>query len=55
VTDSIAKADQIVQAFHLPENAEKGAISIDGRLVETLHLGMAEQLLARAKRLQSRE
>jgi len=53
--DAIAKAEQVVQAFHLPENAEKGAISIDGRMVERLHIGMAEQLLARAKRLQLRE
>ena len=53
--DAIASAQEVVRAFALPENSAKGAISIDGRMVERLHLGMAEQLLERAHRLQSRE
>jgi len=40
-----------VQRFALVENAGKGAISIDGRMVERLHLEMAEDLLKRAQRL----
>lgn len=53
--DAIAKATEVVRVFALPENSGKGAISIDGLMVERLHLGMAEQLLARAQRLQVRE
>jgi citrate lyase subunit beta/citryl-CoA lyase len=40
------EASRIVAAFALPENAGKGAISLDGRMVERLHLAMAERLLA---------
>lgn len=50
----IAKAAVIVQTFALPENLDKGAISINGRMIERLHLGMAEQLLLRAQRLKTR-
>lgn len=53
--DAIASAEEIVRTFALPENSAKGAISIDGRMVERLHLGMAEKMLERAHRLQSRE
>ena len=53
--DAIARAQEVVSAFALPENSAKGAISMDGRMVERLHLGQAEQLLKRAVRLQSRE
>ena len=35
-------------AFALPENAEKGVISLDGKMVERLHLDQAERLLAKA-------
>ena len=46
--DEIAKARAIADAFARPENAGKGVISLDGRMVERLHLAMAEKLLARA-------
>jgi citrate lyase subunit beta/citryl-CoA lyase len=46
--DAVAEAEQIVAAFARPENAGKGAISIEGRMVERLHLAQAERLLARA-------
>ncbi|MEZ5922760.1 MAG: CoA ester lyase [Hyphomicrobiaceae bacterium] len=42
----IAAAEKIVAAFERPENAGKGAISIDGRMVERLHRDMALQVLA---------
>lgn len=46
--DEIAEARAIVGAFALPENAGKGVIQIDGRMVERLHLAQAQRLLLRA-------
>jgi citrate lyase subunit beta/citryl-CoA lyase len=46
--DEIAQARSITAAFALPENAGKGAIQIDGRMVERLHLREAERVLAMA-------
>lgn len=46
--EEIAEAEKIVAALALPENAGKGVISLDGRMVERLHLARAERLLARA-------
>lgn len=50
----LSAAQAIVEAFSLPENADKGAISIDGRMTERLHLGMAETLLKRAENIAQR-
>jgi citrate lyase subunit beta/citryl-CoA lyase len=50
-TEAIADAEAIRSAFALPENSNKGVISIDGRMVERLHLAQAERLLARAGQL----
>jgi citrate lyase subunit beta / citryl-CoA lyase len=50
--EEIAEAEAIRSAFALTENADKGVISIDGRMVERLHLAQAERLLARAGRHQ---
>lgn len=44
----VADARAIVAAFAEPENAGKGVISLEGRMVERLHLAQAERLLARA-------
>ena len=44
-----AAAEKFVAAFTLPENAAKAVISIDGRMVERLHLAQAERLLAKAR------
>ncbi|MGU3400546.1 HpcH/HpaI aldolase/citrate lyase family protein [Brucellaceae bacterium D45D] len=44
----IAYAHAVVAAFALPENADKGVISLDGKMVERLHLSIAERLLAKA-------
>jgi citrate lyase subunit beta/citryl-CoA lyase len=46
--EAIAEARAIVAAFALAENAGKGALAIDGRMVERLHLTQAEALLAKA-------
>jgi citrate lyase subunit beta/citryl-CoA lyase len=48
--DEVADARAIVAAFAQPESAGKGVISLDGRMVERLHLEQAERLLARAAR-----
>jgi citrate lyase subunit beta / citryl-CoA lyase len=42
----IESARAIVAAFERPENAGKGAISLNGRMVERLHVEMAERVLA---------
>ena len=46
---AVAEAEAIVAAFARPEYAGKGVISLDGRMVERLHLEQAERLLAKAK------
>ncbi|PWJ80083.1 citrate lyase subunit beta/citryl-CoA lyase [Pseudaminobacter salicylatoxidans] len=46
--EALAEARKIVTAFTLPENAGKGAIALDGRMVELLHRAQAERLLAKA-------
>lgn len=43
---AIAEAEAIVAAFRRPENAQKGVIQIDGRMVERLHLTEARRILA---------
>jgi citrate lyase subunit beta / citryl-CoA lyase len=47
--DEISAARKIVDAFALPENQGKGAISLDGRMVELLHAEIARQTLALAE------
>jgi citrate lyase subunit beta/citryl-CoA lyase len=44
----IAWATAVIDAFAAPENAGKGAIRVEGRMVERLHLAEAEALLAGA-------
>lgn len=39
-------AQAVVAAFELPENAGKGAIKVDGKMVELLHLEQAQRVLA---------
>jgi len=45
----VAMAEKILAAFALPENASKGVISLDGRMVERLHAEMAERTVAIAR------
>ena len=47
--EEIARARAIVAAFADPALAGSGAISLDGRMVERLHLAEAERTLALAK------
>jgi citrate lyase subunit beta/citryl-CoA lyase len=50
----IESARAIVAAFEDPENAGKGAISLNGRMVERLHAEMAKQTLALAEAIAER-
>mgnify|MGYP001561840428 CR=1 FL=1 len=42
----VEQARKIIAAFALPENASKGVISLDGKMVERLHAEMAERVVA---------
>jgi citrate lyase subunit beta/citryl-CoA lyase len=46
--EEVAEARKIIAAFKLPENASRGAIQIDGRMVERLHADMASRTIALA-------
>jgi citrate lyase subunit beta / citryl-CoA lyase len=46
--DAVAWAGRIIAAFDAPENAAKGAIRVDGRMVERLHLHHARRTLVAA-------
>jgi citrate lyase subunit beta / citryl-CoA lyase len=44
--DEVARARRIIAAFERPENASRGAISLDGQMVERLHADMALRTIA---------
>ncbi len=44
--EEVSWARQIIAAFDLPENASKGVIQIQGRMVERLHADMARRTVA---------
>jgi citrate lyase subunit beta/citryl-CoA lyase len=44
--DELARARAVIAAFELPENAGKGAIQLDGRMVERMHAEMARRVVA---------
>jgi citrate lyase subunit beta / citryl-CoA lyase len=44
--EELAKAQAIIAAFARPENAGKGVITMDGRMVELLHAEMARRTVA---------
>lgn len=46
--DAVAWAERVIAAFDQPENSAKGAIRVDGRMVERLHLHQARRTLAAA-------
>jgi citrate lyase subunit beta / citryl-CoA lyase len=50
----ITQARSILAAFSLPENAGKGAIQLDGRMVELLHAEMARRTVALAEAIAAR-
>ena len=44
--EEVAWSRKIIAAFQQPENAARGVITIDGKMVERLHLTMAERVAA---------
>jgi citrate lyase subunit beta / citryl-CoA lyase len=52
--DEVAQARNIIAAFDLPENAGKGAIQLDGKMVERLHAEMAKRTVAIADAIAAR-
>ncbi|WP_276199905.1 CoA ester lyase [Chelatococcus sp. XZ-Ab1] len=51
----VAHARAIIAAFDAPENAGKGAINLDGRMVERLHAAMARRTVSLAEAIAARE
>ena len=51
--DEVERARAILAAFARPENKGKGAISLDGRMVELLHAEIARQTVALADAIQA--
>ena len=47
-------AGKILAAFNLPENSDKGAISLDGRMVERLHADIATRTMLKPLRAHSK-
>jgi citrate lyase subunit beta / citryl-CoA lyase len=50
----VESAAAIIEAFALPENAGKGVIQLNGRMVELLHADMAQRTLAIAEAIAER-
>src|SRR6202043_253245 len=44
--EEVAQARKVIAAFERPENASRGAIQIDGQMVERLHADMARRTIA---------
>ncbi len=53
--EEIEEANAIVAAFAKPENRLSGVISMNGRMVERLHLEQAEALLATMRRIEEKD
>ena len=43
--EEVAWSTKIIKAFEEPENAKKGVITVDGKMVERLHLVMAKRVV----------
>jgi citrate lyase subunit beta/citryl-CoA lyase len=52
--DEVNWAYKIIQAFEQPENARKGVITVEGKMVERLHLDMARRLAAISESINTR-
>ena len=52
--DEVVWAQKIITTFEQPENARKGVITVDGKMVERLHLVMARRVAAIAQAINSR-
>jgi citrate lyase subunit beta / citryl-CoA lyase len=52
--DEVTWSQKIIKAFEQPENARKGVITVEGRMVERLHLVMAQRVAAIANAINIR-
>ncbi|HVY00305.1 MAG TPA: CoA ester lyase [Pseudorhodoplanes sp.] len=52
--EEVAQARKVIAAFDLPENRNKGVVSIDGRMVERLHAEIARRTVAVADAIAAR-
>ncbi|GAC1330761.1 MAG: CoA ester lyase [Beijerinckiaceae bacterium] len=52
--DEVIWAQKIITVFETPENRAKGAIQIEGRMVERLHAEMAQRTVALARAIAAR-
>ncbi len=50
-----AEAKAIIDAYAEAGNRDRGVISLDGRMIERLHLEMAERLIEKARRIDLRD
>jgi citrate lyase subunit beta / citryl-CoA lyase len=50
----VAEARKMIAVFNAPENAEKGVVQIDGRMVERMHADMARRTVAIADAIAAR-
>ncbi len=50
----VEQARKMIAAFELPENKDKGVVSIDGRMVERLHAEMAKRTVMIAEAIAAR-
>jgi citrate lyase subunit beta / citryl-CoA lyase len=53
--EDIAWSQAVIAAFNAPENAGKGALRVDGKMAERLHLAQAQRLVAVAEAIAGRE
>jgi citrate lyase subunit beta/citryl-CoA lyase len=51
----VAEARRVIAAFAEPENADKGVIQLDGRMVERMHADIARRTVAIADAIAARE
>ncbi len=51
--EEVAMARKMIAAFDLPENNDKGVVSMDGRMVERLHAEMARRTVAIAEAIET--
>jgi len=53
--EAVSWARRIIGVFELPENAGKGALQVDGRMVERLHADIARRTIAIAEAIAARD
>ncbi|MCB9139461.1 MAG: CoA ester lyase [Caldilineaceae bacterium] len=52
--DEVARAERIVAAYQEAQDAGRGAISLDGKMIDAANLRMAQVILARHEQVQAR-